>query len=98
MTFAVHYLEPTQKNEFARSILNPNYTGEFIKDIHYGEMEEDSDDQEFEFGGELQNEGNIGSTGNTSSLDLYKIRENRHLPENVHQMDLEAMQRFVLDN
>ena len=90
MTFAVHYLEPTQKNEFFRSILNPNYTGEFIKDVHYGEIEEDSDDQEYD---NVQN----GDETQNSCLDLYRIRENRHLPENVHQMDLEAMQRFAIE-
>jgi hypothetical protein len=103
ITFAVHYLEPTQKNEFARSILNPNYTGEFIKDIHYGEIEEDSDDQEFDFScNDAQNNGspmdnNSNSNSKIASIDLYRIRENRHLSENVRQMDLEAMERFAID-
>jgi hypothetical protein len=84
VTFAIHYLEPCQKNTFARSILNPNYTGEYMKDIHYGDPEEDSDDQEYEY--------------SEDHTDLYRVRENRHLPDNVRQIDLEAMQHFALND
>lgn len=85
ITFSVHYLEPSQKQVFTRSLLNPNYTGEFIKDIHGGEYEEDEEDEYDPDNMQLQR-------------DIYRVRENRHLPDNIKNMDMEAMQRFVLED
>ena len=84
ITFAIHYFEPVQKAAFTRSILNPNYTGEFMKDMD-NELEDDSDDQEYDY-----SQDNITTS--------YKAREARHLPDQIQQLDLEAMHRFALDD
>lgn len=81
ITFAIHYLEPTQKGVFERSILNPNYNGNVIEYMyHQEEQEEDSDDQEYDY--------------NRDTLNEYRMQEARHLPENVRRLDLEAMYRM----
>lgn len=85
ITFAIYYLEPVQKNNFTRSLLNPNYTGEFMKDIHDGIYDEDEEDE-------------YDEESLRHHQQIYRVRENRHLPENVNQMDLEALQRFALDD
>ena len=86
ITFAIHYLEPHQKLEFAQSILNPNYTGNFI-DYRFREddQEGDSDDQEEDFSRDV--------VGN------YKKYETKYLPENVRLQNLPVVYRdprFIL--
>lgn len=83
ITYAIHYLEPYQKQTFEHSILNPNYTGNLIKDLD-NEAEEDSDDQEYEY------------SEDTKFQEAYKARERRHLSDNITRLDMEAMQRFAL--
>lgn len=87
ITFAVHYYEAIGKYTFKTGLLNPNYTGDFLKDIEYGcggdDGEEDSDDQEFDY-----NRDNFEESLN--------IREHRHLPDTIRRMDREALQRFSL--
>ena len=89
ITFAVHYYEATGKYEFKNSLLNPNYTGNFIHDIEYGcggdDGEQDSDDQEFDYNRDTFDES-------------YNAREHRHLPNTIRQMDNEALQRFRLSD
>jgi hypothetical protein len=82
ITYAIHYLEPSQKEVFERSLLNPNYTGNTLKDLD-NEEEEDSDDQEFSY-------------NNDDYSHAYKSREIRHLPDNVLKLDIEAMNQFAL--
>lgn len=85
ITYAIYYLEPSQNKTFEHSILNPNYTGEFIKDIHQGEYEEDEEDEDDE-------------EEYARQRDMYRLRESRHLPNNITQMDMDVMQQFVLND
>lgn len=77
ITIAVHYLEPTQKERFQQSILNPNYDGNFIA-YRYKEddQEGDSDDQEEDFSRDL-----IGD---------YKHLEMTYHPDNVRIRDIQT--------
>jgi hypothetical protein len=50
ITMSIHYLEPIQKVKFDRSILNPNYRGDFIEyRFREDDQEGDSDDQDDDF-------------------------------------------------
>jgi hypothetical protein len=84
ITYAIYYYEPSQKLSFEKSLMNPNYTGNFIKDMDL-ELEEDSDDQEYDY--------------NHDEFDrMYQSRESRHLPDNILRLDKEAMYKFALDD
>jgi hypothetical protein len=70
ITVAIHYLEPIQKTKFQQSILNPNYTGDFIGyRFHEDDQEGDSDDQEEDY--------------SRDALGDYKKYEQRYHPEFV---------------
>jgi len=50
LTFAIYYYEPSRKQEFVNSILNPNYKPNFAEYMRDQEaQEEESDDQEFDY-------------------------------------------------
>lgn len=74
ITFAIHYLEPTQKEQFDNSILNPNYNGNFLNYMyHQDEQEEESDDEPENF--------------DRDELDNYRKHESYYLPENRWRRD-----------
>jgi hypothetical protein len=67
------------KTEFKRSILNPNYTGDFLSYMkNQEEQEEDSDDQEYEY--------------NRDNPEMsFKVNESYHLPDNIINKDMNAI-------
>lgn len=76
ITFAIHYLEPIQKESFRASILNPNYDGNFVGYMYkQDEQEVESDDQEEDF--------------NRDDLEDYRKQENLHVPENQWRRNLD---------
>lgn len=79
ITFAVHYYEPIQKQTFARSIINPNYTGNVLEYMYRQEDQEaDSTDQEEDF--------------NRDEMEpLYRYRERNFAPENAERRDAAAL-------
>jgi hypothetical protein len=81
VTFAIHYLEPVQKQQFRASILNPNYDGNFISYMYKQEdQESDSDDQEEDF--------------DRDHLDDYRKQEALYLPENQWRRNLDVIQEL----
>lgn len=81
ITFAIHYLEPMARIEFQKSILNPNYNGNFIDYMyHQDDQEEESDDQEEEY--------------DRDYLEDYRRRENYYLPENRLRRDVDFVNRM----
>lgn len=87
ITFAIHYLEPVQKQQFQSSILNPNYDGNFITYMYKQEDQEmDSDDQDEDF--------------DRDHLEDYRKQEVLHLPENQwrRNMDLPRFTDLDLDD
>ena len=76
ITVAIHYLEPSQMEQFQKSILNPNYNGNFI-DYRFKEddQEGDSDDQEEDF--------------SRDPIGDYKKYEQMYMPENIRQRNIE---------
>jgi hypothetical protein len=79
ITFAIYYYEVKHKTEFKRSILNPNYTGDFLSYMkNQEEQEEDSDDQEYEY--------------NRDNPEIsFKVNESYHLPDNIINKDMNAI-------
>lgn len=81
ITFAIHYYEPNQVQNFSQSILNPNYNGDILKYMyHHDDQEQDSDDQDYEY--------------DQDDLREYRQQEARHLPENVGRLNFEALYRM----
>ena len=78
LTFAIRYYEPVQKNRFEQSIINPNYTGDFLRYMyHRGDdnAEEDSDDDEEDY--------------SRDNIDNYRVVEARNTPERLEYEDRE---------
>lgn len=84
ITFAIHYYEPIQINQFQQSILNPNYNADIINYMYrQDDQDQDSDDQDYEY--------------DQDDLQEYRQQEARHLPENVGRLNYEALYRMNLD-
>lgn len=79
ITFAIHYYEPVQKQTFAKSIINPNYTGNILDYMYkQEEQESDSTDQEEDF--------------NRDDFDArWRYNERYFLPENNERRDRDAL-------
>ena len=78
LTFAIRYYEPTQKNKFENSLINPNYDGDFMKYMfHQGDdnAEEDSDDEEEDY--------------SRDNIANYRVVEARNTPERLEYEDEE---------
>lgn len=78
LTFAIRYYEPTQKNKFEYSLINPNYDGDFLKYMfHRGDenAEEDSDDESEDY--------------SRDNLKNYRVVEARNTPERLEYEDRE---------
>lgn len=85
ITFAIHYLEPIQKNMFNTSILNPNYNADLINYMYrQDDQDQDSDDQDFDY--------------DPDDLDEYRMQEARHLPSNAQRLNYEALYRMNLQD
>jgi hypothetical protein len=83
ITFAIHYYEPIQTEQFQQSILNPNYQGNVLAYMyHQDEQEQESDDQDYDY--------------NRDDLREYRLNEGRHLPENARRWDLDALYHMRL--
>jgi hypothetical protein len=83
ITMAIHYLEPIQKLKFQQSILNPNYTGDFIGyRFHEDDQEGDSDDQEEDY--------------SRDALGDYKKYEQRFHPEFIELENQRRMEDLFL--
>jgi hypothetical protein len=84
ITFAIKYYEPTQKNEFEVSVINPNYNGDFVKYLRtQEEQEEESDD---------------GEDYDRDTLLKYKRAEMQFMPSQIQQRDLEALYLMDLED
>jgi hypothetical protein len=84
ITFALYYLEPHSQVSFTQSIINPNYTGDFMKYLLDQEDKEgDSDDQDESYDRDV--------------LMNYRVQEARHLPETVQNLDREALFRARIE-
>jgi hypothetical protein len=80
VTLALHYLEANPTADFKGSILNPNYTGNFLDYMYtHEEQEGDSDDQEEDYSRDI--------------LMNYRVQEARHVPEAIDRIDREALFR-----
>lgn len=78
ITFAIHYLEPIQKEYFQSSILNPNYDGNFVGYMYkQDEQEAESDDQDEDF--------------DRDDLEDYRKQEAIHIPENQWRRNLDLV-------
>lgn len=76
ITFSVRYLEPSNKAEFKKSIINTNYNGNFLEyQYTQQQQEEDSDDQDMDY--------------NRDDFEKYKENEARNLPYQVAQRNLQ---------
>lgn len=87
LTLALHYLAPTipAGAEFKRSIINPNYNGNFLEYMYTQENQEgDSDDQEEDY--------------NRDEIANYRVQEARHMPEAIRRLDREAMFRANIED
>lgn len=84
ITFAIKYYEPTQKTEFKNSVINPNYTGDFINYLRtQEEQEEESDD---------------GEDYDRDVLMKYKRAESQFMPSQIRQRDMEALYLMDLED
>jgi hypothetical protein len=84
ITVAVYYLEPYSDAPFQRSIINPNYTGDYMQYILSQEDKEgDSDDQDESYDRDI--------------LMNYRTQEARHLPETIDRLDREALFRAHIE-
>jgi hypothetical protein len=84
ITFAVHYYEPKQKEVFQRSIINPNYDGNFQAYMYKQEEQEaDSDDAEDE---DEYNRDDL--------LHTYRFHENKYLPQNMHIRNADMLREY----
>ena len=80
IVFALHYYEPVQKEHFSKSILNPNYDGNFHAYMYrQDEQEEDSDDQSVDYNEDYD------------TFNKWKAMQQRNLPEQRHMQDIEAL-------
>lgn len=80
IVFALHYYEPVQKAHFERSILNPNYNGNFHEYMYReDEREEDSDDQSVDYNEDYD------------TFNKWQAMQQRNLPEQRHMQDIEAL-------
>lgn len=80
VTLALHYLVPHSTATFERSIINPNYNGNYIEYMFNQEDQEgDSDDHDEEYSRDV--------------LANYRVQEMRHKPEMVSRLDREALFR-----
>lgn len=90
ITLAIKYLEPVQKQCFARSLINPNYTGNIMEYMFHQEAQElDSDDAD-----------DAAPDPETERADAalaaaYRQHELMYLPENVRQRDLQMIQELI---
>jgi hypothetical protein len=81
ITFAIHYLEPIQQEKFNKSILNPNYDGNYLSYMYtHEEQEEESDDEPENF--------------DRDELDDYRKQEAYYLPENRWRRDTDFVNRM----
>lgn len=86
IVFALHYYEPVQVEQFARSVLNPNYTGNFHDYARFeAEQEEDSDDQSIDY-----NE-------DQDTFAMWRLMQQRNLPEQRLVQDMDVLRRLRLD-
>lgn len=84
ITLAIKYLEPVQKQIFARSLINPNYTGNIMEYMFHQEAQElDSDEVEEE------------DPEDNAMAAAYRQHELMYLPENVRQRDLQMIQELI---
>lgn len=84
ITFAIKYYEPNQTVEFKNSVINPNYTGDFVKYLRtQEEQEEESDD---------------GEDYDRDVLMKYKRAETQFMPSQIRQRDLEALYLMDLED
>jgi hypothetical protein len=84
ITVAVYYLEPHNNAPFERSIINPNYTGDYMQYILSQEDKEgDSDDQDESYDRDI--------------LMNYRTQEARHLPDTIDRLDREALFRAHIE-
>lgn len=80
IVFALHYYEPVQKEHFKRSILNPNYDGNFHAYMYrQDEQEEESDDQSVDYNEDYD------------TFNKWKAMQQRNLPEQRHLQDIETL-------
>jgi len=76
ITFGIQYYEPIMKQTFERSIINTNYTGDFMGYMYQqADQEEDSDDEEVDY--------------NRDTMDKYRMAESRNLPWQVAQRNVQ---------
>jgi hypothetical protein len=84
LTLVMHYLVPNSDTQFKRSIINPNYTGNFLDYMMHQESHEgDSDDQDEAY--------------NRDAIMNYRIQEARHMPDAVQRLDREALFRARIE-
>jgi len=76
ITFGVKYYEPVMKAQFERSLINKNYTGDFMSYMYsQAEQEEESDDEEEDL--------------NRDTLENYRVAEARNLPWQLAQRNIQ---------
>jgi len=87
IVFALHYYEPVQVEKFSRSILNPNYTGNFHEYArHEAEQEESSDDQSVDY-----NE-------DQDTFAMWKMMQQRNLPELRFVQDVDTLRSLQFED
>ena len=76
ITFGVKYYEPVMKAQFERSLINKNYTGDFMSYMYsQAEQEAESDDEEEDL--------------NRDTLENYRVAEARNLPWQLAQRNIQ---------
>ena len=84
ITFGIQYYEPIFKKPFERSLINSNYTGDFMGYMYrQEEQEEDSDDQDMDY--------------NRDTLEKYRMAESRNLPWQVAQRNIQQFYDLNLE-
>ena len=83
IVFALHYYEPTQRDVFEHSILQPNYKMDFHKYQYTQDaQEEESDDQSVDY----NEDGDV--------FNQWKAVQQRNLPEQRYLQDIETLKRL----
>lgn len=84
LTLAMHYMVPRQQEFFKHSVLNPNYTGDYME-YQFKDEEDESDDQDIDYSRDYQDGSNV-------ALENYRTVEQRNLPDFQHLREYQKME------